>query len=189
MQNNSPSPTWLRSAIEYGPIIVFFAAYYLGGLFVATALIMVATAVALVASWVIERKVPMTPLFTAVIVGVFGGLTLWLQDETFIKLKPTIIQLLFAAILFFGYLTNRMFLMKVMGNVWKMDEQGWRILTQRCIGFFVIMAALNELVWRTQSTDFWVNFKVFGIMGLTMAFMMLQMPLLQKYGSNDEPEK
>ena len=150
---------------------------------------MVATAIALVLSWVIERKLPMVPLFTAVIVGVFGGLTLWLNDETFIKLKPTIIQLLFASILSFGYLTNRMFLMKIMGNAWKMDPQGWRILTQRFIAFFIVMAALNELVWRTQSTDIWVNFKVFGIMGLTMVFMMLQMPLLQKHANEDKPEE
>ena len=188
MQYTNTSPHWLRPAVEYGPIIVFLASYYFGGLFVATAAIMAATAVALVVSYVIERKLPMIPLFTALIVGIFGGLTLWLQDETFIKMKPTIIQTLFAMILAFGLLTKRFFLKNVMGNVWNMQDQGWRILTLRFIGFFIVMALLNEAVWRTQTTDFWVTFKAFGLMGLTMAFMISQMGLLKKFAIEDKAD-
>lgn len=179
MENRKPSPKWLKPAVEYGPLVIFFAAYYRGDLFDATAALMIATAIALAVSYLYERKIPMMPLFTAIIVGAFGGLTLWLQDEMFIKMKPTIIQCLFGLILVGGLAAKKLFLKAVMGNVWKMKDQAWRDLTVRFAGYFFAMAAINELVWRTQSTDFWVNFKVFGIMGITFLFIMSQMKFIQ----------
>ncbi len=187
MGTRQPSPTWLKPATEYGPIIVFFAAYYTGDLFTATMAIMIATAISLVVSYVFERKIPMMPLFTAVIVGIFGGLTLWLKDETFIKMKPTIIQCLFGLILLGGLAMEKLFLKSVMGKTWQMPAQAWRTLTQRFAAFFFTMAAVNELVWRTQSTDFWVNFKVFGIMGLTFVFVLSQMSFVQANAEQPKP--
>jgi len=175
------SPKWLKPSIEYGPIVVFFAAYYVGGLFAATAAIMAATAVALLVSYIYERKIPMMPLVTAIVVGVFGGLTLWLQDETFIKMKPTIIQALFGITLLGGLVAGKLFLKSVMGGVWPLPDPSWRKLTIRFSGYFFAMAMINELVWRTQSTDFWVNFKVFGIMGLTFVFILSQMKFIQAH--------
>ena len=188
MSENKTPPGWLRPTVEYGPIVIFFAAYYGTDLLVATAAIMGATVLALVISYVMERRVPMMPLITAVIVGVFGGLTLWLQDETFIKMKPTIIQAIFGSVLIGGLLAKRLFLKSLMGAAWHMTDQGWRVLTVRFGLFFFAMAALNETVWRTQTTDFWVNFKVFGLMGVTFAFILTQLPLLKKFALEDSPE-
>lgn len=180
------SPKWLKPSVEYGPILIFFAAYYVGGLFEATAAIMAATAVALVVSYIYERRIPMMPLVTAIVVGVFGGLTLWLQDETFIKMKPTIIQSLFGLTLLGGLVAGKLFLKSVMGGVWPLPDPAWRTLTIRFAGYFFAMAAINELVWRTQSTDFWVNFKVFGIMGLTFVFILSQMKFIQTHALEAE---
>ena len=178
-------PKWLSPTVDYGPLAVFFAAYYLGDLLTATAALMVATAVALALSLIVRRTVPMLPVITAVIVGVFGGLTLWLEDETFIKMKPTIIQVLFAAVLLGGLAFGRPLLKPLLGAALPpMDEAGWRQLTLRYGLFFLAMAALNEVVWRTQSTDFWVTFKVFGVMPLTFVFAALQYPLMVKYDAN-----
>jgi len=186
MSEIKQSPGWLRPAVEYGPIAAFFIAYYLADLFVATASIMVATALALTLSYIVERRIPMMPLITAGIVGIFGGLTLWLQDESFIKMKPTIIQAIFGTILIAGLLAKRLFLKTLMGAVWKITDEGWRVLTVRFSLYFFLMGALNEAVWRTQSTDVWVNFKVFGLMGLTFVFIMMQLPLLKRYGTEDD---
>jgi len=188
MSEIQKAPGWLRPTIEYGPIAVFFIAYYGGGLFVATASIMVATLVVLTISYIVERRIPMMPLITAVIVGVFGGLTLWLQDETFIKMKPTIIQAIFGTILIGGLLAKKLFLKSLMGSAWRITDQGWRVLTLRFALFFFTMAALNETVWRTQSTDFWVNFKVFGLMGVTFGFILTQLPLLKQFALEDSSE-
>ena len=176
----SPSG-WLRPSIEYGPIAIFFVAFNLADLFVATAAIMVATTLALALSYAVERRIPMMPLITAALVGIFGGLTLWLNDETFIKMKPTIIQAIFGSVLFVGLLANRLFLKSLMGSVWHMTDKGWKILTMRFSVFFYLSAILNEAIWRTQSTDFWVNFKVFGLTGLTIAFVLSQLPLLKRF--------
>ena len=181
------TPGWLRPVVEYGPIAAFFIAYYMADLFAATASIMTATALALGISYVVERRIPMMPLITAGIIGVFGGLTLWLQDETFIKIKPTIIQAIFGAILISGLLKKRLFLKSIMGAVWHITDEGWQILTVRFALFFFLMGALNEVVWRTQSTDVWVNFKVFGLMGLTIGFILTQLPLLKRYSIEISP--
>jgi len=174
-------PPWLRPLSDYGPIAVFFAAYVLSDLLWATGALMAATAVALALSLAIARRVPLMPLITAGVVGVFGGLTLALQDETFIKMKPTIVQVLFAAILLGGLAAERPLLKPLMGAAWSMDDQGWRKLTLRFALFFLAMAALNEIVWRTQSTDVWVSFKVFGILGLTFLFAVAQTPLMRRH--------
>lgn len=181
MHNPNYSHRWLRPLVDYGPLGAFFIAYYMGDLFIATTSIMVTTLVLLVLSYILERSIPLIPLATATIVGIFGGLTLWLNDETFIKMKPTIIQILFGSILVGGLLTNRLFFKSLMGSAWQMSEEGWRILTVRFSLFFFFSAILNEVIWRTQSTEFWVNFKVFGLMGLTFVFMLSQLRLLKRF--------
>lgn len=181
MSEVKQSPGWLRPLVEYGPIVAFFITYYMADLYAATASIMVATALALALSYIVERRIPMMPLITAGIVGVFGGLTLWLHDETFIKMKPTIIQAIFGTILIAGLLTKRLFLKSLLGSVWHMTDEGWHTLTVRYALFFFFLGALNEVVWRTQSTDVWVNFKIFGLMGLTFVFIMMQLPLIKRY--------
>ncbi len=175
----------LRPVVEYGPILIFFLAYYMADLFVATASIMIATVFALALSYVFDRHVPIMPLITAGIIGVFGGLTLWLQDETFIKMKPTIIQAIFGAVLISGLIVNRLFLKSLMGAAWQITDEGWRVLTVRFAIFFFFLAALNEVVWRTQSTEVWVNFKVFGLMSLTIIFILTQLSLLKRYSIKD----
>lgn len=178
----------MHAVIEYGPLAVFFAAYWIAGIFPATAAIMVATIVVLVISWVTERRIPKLPLVSGVLLMVFGGLTLWLQDETFLKMKPTIIYLLFAAVLTGAVALRKSPLKALLGHAMQLDDKGWSRLTLRFGGFFVIMAGLNELVWRTQSTDFWVSYKVFGSIGLMFLFFILQAPLIQRHQlSDDEP--
>ena len=176
-----PEPPWLKPAADYGPIAVFFLAYVLSDLLWATGALMAATAVALGMSLAVAQRVPLMPLITAGVVAVFGGLTLALQDETFIKMKPTIVQVLFAAILLGGLALGRPLLKPLMGAAWTMDEAGWRKLTFRFGLFFLAMAGLNEAVWRTQSTDVWVSFKVFGILGLTLVFALAQTPLMRRH--------
>ena len=181
----TPPPRWLKPAIDFGPLAVFFIAYVKWGLLTATAALLAATAAALTASLVLTHRVPMMPLVTAVIVGIFGGLTLWLNDETFIKMKPTIVHALFAVVLFGGLAVGRPLLKPLFGTAWRLDEAGWRRLTFRFACFFAAMAVLNEIVWRTQSTDFWVAFKVFGIIGLTLVFALTQTPLMMRHAAED----
>lgn len=171
----------LRAAVEYGPLGVFFVTFWIFGIFPATAAIMAATAVALAVAWTLERRLPMMPLITGVLIMIFGGLTLWLQDETFIKMKPTIIYLMFTAILFGGLALGRPLLKPVLGKSLRLDEPGWSRLTRRFALFFVVMAGLNEAVWRTQTTEFWVSYKVFGSIGLMFAFFISQAPLITRH--------
>lgn len=172
---------FIKLTVEAGPLILFFAANAWGGIFVATGVFMIAIIAALAVSWTFERKLPAVPLFTAGIVLVFGGLTLWLADETFIKLKPTILNGMFAAALLGGLLAGRSLLKPLFGPVFRLDEAGWRALTGRWALFFAAMAVLNEVVWRSVSTDMWVNIKVFGYLPLTFLFAIAQTPLIQRH--------
>ena len=176
-----------RFLIDIGPLAIFFIAYNQGDLMVATGAFMAATIVALAVSYAIERRIPKMPLVTAVIVMVFGGLTLWLADETFIKLKPTIVYSAFAILLLGGLATGRLLLKPLFEMAFKLRDEGWRILTLRWGVFFVAMAILNETVWRTMSTDTWVDLKVFGFLPLTLLFALSQVPLIRRT-MIEEPE-
>ena len=188
----------VKFALELGPLVVFFFANNrgeaiaeavpalgaLGGpLFVATALFMLATVVSLTVSWVMIRTLPIMPIVSGAVVVVFGTLTLWLQDEVFIKMKPTIVNGLFAAVLLGGLAFGKPLLGYVFDQAFKLDDEGWRKLTLRWGLFFVFLAVLNEVVWRFFSTDFWVAFKVWGTMPITIAFMLAQFPLLRRHAT------
>ncbi|MBN8971871.1 MAG: septation protein A [Rhizobiales bacterium] len=180
MDKKQPHPMF-KLATELGPLLIFFFANAKFNLFVATGAFMVAIVVALVASWMVTRHIPVMALVTGVIVLVFGTLTLVLHDETFIKVKPTIIYGLFAAVLGGGLLFGRSFIAILFDQMFNLTSEGWRKLTSRWALFFVAMALLNEVIWRTQTTDFWVAFKAFGVIPITMVFAMLQMPLIKRY--------
>ena len=180
MDKAQPHPLF-KLATELGPLLVFFVANAKANLFVATGAFMVAIVAAMIASYVVVRHVPMMAIVTAVIVLVFGTLTLVLHDETFIKIKPTIIYGLFAAILGGGLLFGRSFIAILFNQMFNLTPKGWRILTMRWALFFLGMAVLNEIIWRTQSTDFWVAFKAFGAVPLTMVFAISQMPVIKRY--------
>ena len=180
MDKKQPHPLF-KLATELGPLIVFFVANAKFHLFVATGAFMVAIVAAVIASYVVTRHVPLMALVTAVVVLVFGTLTLVLHDETFIKVKPTIIYALFAGVLGGGLLFGRSFIAIMFDQVFNLTPQGWRLLTLRGALFFGFMAVLNEVIWRTQSTDFWVAFKAFGVIPLTMLFAIAQMPLTRRY--------
>ena len=175
--------------LEAGPLLVFFGVNLKFGIMAATAAFMVVTAITVPLLWFTERKVPVMPLVTAAVVLLFGGLTLWLDNDMFIKLKPTIVSIVFTAVLVGGLMRGKTVLKIMMGGAFTLNESGWRQLTWRWIGFFLALALLNEAVWRTQSTDIWVSFKVFGIMPLTLLFALAQMPLiLRSQPPDDGPE-
>jgi intracellular septation protein len=180
MDKTQPHPLF-KLATEVGPLVVFFVANAKFHLFVATGAFMVAIVAAMIASYVVTRHVPLMALVTGIVVLLFGTLTLVLHDETFIKLKPTIIYSLFALVLGGGLLFGRSFIAIMFDQMFNLTPQGWRLLTMRWALFFAAMAVLNEVIWRTQSTDFWVNFKVFGVTPLTMVFAIAQMPLTRRY--------
>jgi len=171
--------------IDIGPLAVFFIFYTRSGLQASILPFMVATVIAVLFSYILEKKIPILPTVGAAIVLLFGGLTIYFDNEVFFKMKPTIINLLFAAILYVGMIINKPLLKYLLGAALKLEEAGWKVLTQRWIGFFIALAVLNEIVWRTQSTDIWVNFKVFGILPITFIFTMTQFPLIKKYQIED----
>ena len=171
--------------IDIGPLAVFFIFYTRSGLQASILPFMVATIIAVLFSYILEKKIPIMPTVGAAIVLLFGGLTIYFDNDVFFKMKPTIINVLFAVILYGGILINKLLLKYLLGAALKLEEAGWKILTQRWIGFFIALAVLNEIVWRTQSTDVWVNFKVFGILPITFIFTMTQFPLIKKYQIED----
>jgi len=171
----------LKLALDLGPLALFFFANSRYGIFAATATFMIAVLAALVVSYAMTRRLPIMPVVTAVIVVVFGGLTLILHDATFIKVKPTIIYGLFGAVLIGGLVFNKPLLGILFDSLFHLTEEGWRKLTLRWAIFFFALAVLNEIVWRNASTDMWVDFKVFVVVPLTFIFGALQVPLLRKY--------
>jgi intracellular septation protein len=180
---------YLKIALDIGPLLLFFVANSRLGIFGGTAVFMVAVVIALSISYAMTRHWPVMPVVSAVIVLVFGGLTLVLHDETFIKVKPTIIYALFGGALLVGYFFDKPLLEIVFDSVFHITDEGWRKLTLRWAAFFLFLAVLNEVVWRTQSTDFWVSAKLFGFMPLTFIFGALQVPLLMKYAVDPAPVK
>ena len=185
----STEPKWLKPATDFGPLAVFLIVYLSAGLMPATAALVIATVAALILSLTVAGRVPLMPLITAAIVVVFGGLSLIFADETFIKIKPTIIEGLFGLVLLVGYLLDKPLLKFVMGQVWNIDEATWRRLGLRFALFFFAMAALNEIIWRNFDTDTWVTFKVFGIIGCTFLFIMSQTPMIMRNTLPTEGDK
>ena len=179
-------PQLIKMALELGPLVVFFIANARADIFVATAWFMGAMVVSLALTWAILRRIAVMPLVTGVVVLVFGGLTLWLQDDTFIKMKPTITNSLFAAVLLGGLLFGQSLLKYVFGDVYKLRPEGWSKLTLNWGLFLVALAIINEILWRNFSTDIWVAFKVWGVMPLTVIFSLTQVSLLNKYAPASE---
>ena len=179
--------SFLKFITDFGPLFVFFTIYYKSGkdLKMAIPPFVIATIIALIAVWYIEKKVPMVPLIGGILITLFGGLTIYFDDPIFIYIKPTIINILFGLGLIFGkFFTNEPVLKKLMGNSVLLSDEGWEILNKRWIYFFFSLAILNELVWRTQSEEFWVNFKVWGMLPITFIFTAFQIPLIKKYSQN-----
>jgi intracellular septation protein len=176
----------LKLALDLGPLIVFFAVNARFGIFAATAVFMATIIAALAVSYALTRHIAIMPVVTAIVVLVFGTLTLVLHDETFIKLKPSIIYTLFGLTLLGGWLFDKPLLAIVFDAMFHLTEEGWRKLTLRWAAFFLVMAVVNEIVWRTQTTDFWVNFKLLGFTPLTFLFAAAQYRLLTRYAT-DQP--
>lgn len=171
----------IKLALEMGPLLAFFLTNWNAGIFWGTGVFMGVTVIALSVSRVMYGRIPLMPLVTGIFVLVFGALTLWLHDDLFIKLKPTIVNTLFSMILFGGLLFGVSLLKYLFGEILKLKEEGWRVLTLRWACFFLFLAVLNEFVWRYFSTDFWVAFKVFGLMPITFIFAIAQVGIIQKY--------
>ena len=176
----------VKFALELGPLALFFIVYGRLGIFAATGVLMAGVLVTLVVSYVMLRRIPIMPLVTAVIVLIFGSLTLVLHDETLIKIKPTALYILFGAALFVGLWLKKPLLKILFDGALHVTDEGWRKLTWRWAFFFLAIAVLNEIVWRTQTTDLWVKFKTFGFLPLTLLFALAQAPLIMKYETKDE---
>ena len=171
--------------IDIGPLAVFFVFYTRSDLKTAILPFMIATIIAVLFSYIVEKKIPIMPTVGAVIILIFGGLTIYFDNETFFKMKPTIINILFAGILYGGIILNKSLLRYLLGAALKLQDKGWDILTKRWIGFFIALAILNEIIWRTQTTDIWVSFKVFGILPITFIFTLAQFSIIKKYQIED----
>ena len=178
--------------IDIGPLAVFFIFYKMSDkessadkILEAVVPLIIATVIAVLVSYILEKKIPIMPTAGAVIVVVFGGLSWYFDNPVFIYYKPTIINLLFAGILFIGILLNKPLLKYLLSGAIKLEDEGWSILTKRWIGFFISLAILNEIIWRTQSTDLWVNFKVFGILPITFIFTLTQFSIIKKFQIKD----
>ncbi len=184
---------WRKFMLDFGPLLVFFIAFRFGdgeqAVFTATAAFMVAIVIAAVYSKIKLGHVSAMHKFTFVVVMVMGGLTLYLHDETFVKMKLTILNSIFAAILMFGLLTGRLYIKVIMELAFHLPDTAWRVLTRNYAIFFIAMAVVNEVIWRTQSTDFWVNFKTFGYTAVNFIFILAHMPMLMKHMPDEEPGK
>ena len=197
MSDAAKEPTGAsRLLIDLGPLLVFFAANYLAPVpgpakvFVATGAFMAAMIAAMLYSYARFRTISPLLWFSGIMVVVLGGLTIWLHDETFIKMKPTIYYLLVAGLLGFGLMTGRPLLKAVLGSAYPgLDEAGWTKLTRNWAIFFVVMAGLNEAVWRNSSTEFWIGFKIWGAIPLTFLFALANVPMLMKHGLTREEAK
>jgi intracellular septation protein len=176
----------LKFALELGPLALFFIVYGRLGIFAATGILMASVLVTLGVSYAMLRRIPIMPLVTAVIVLIFGSLTIVFHDETLIKIKPTALYILFGAALFVGLWLKKPLLKILFDGALHVTEEGWRKLTWRWAFFFLALAILNEIVWRTQTTDLWVKFKTFGFLPLTLLFALAQAPLIMKYETKDE---
>ncbi len=189
-QQNTPSDKQqlIKLALEMGPLLLFFVVNSLYGIFAGTTVLVVATIVSLVTSRIVLRRTPIMPLVGGSFILVFGILTLVFEDDTFIKIKPTIVNLLFAGALTTGLLLGRNWLKLLFESAFQLPDDIWRVLTWRWAAFFVLLAVLNELVWRTQTTDFWVAFKVWGILPITIVFSLTQLPLIMRHRTDQVPE-
>ncbi|MDB5543783.1 MAG: ispZ [Hyphomicrobiales bacterium] len=185
VRRRAQNPT-LKLVLEMGPLVLFFLTNWKFGIFPATGVLMAGVVAALIASWVLTRHLPIMPVVTAVAVVFFGALTFFFHDDLFIKLKPTIVNTIFGTVLLGGLALGRPLLPVVLDSVLQLKEEGWRKLTFRWGLFFFVLAIINEIVWRTQTTDFWVSFKALGIMPLTIVFALAQVPLIMKYELKDE---
>lgn len=171
----------IRLILDLGPLLAFFLAYRFHGLLAGTATLIICTLASLIVHYALEKRIAIMPLISGVAIATLGGLTLFLQDETFIKIKPTLVNLLFAAILLGGLLFKKPLFKYVLDGAIHLTDRGWYLLSLRWGLFFIGLALLNEFIWRHYPTDFWVNFKVFGMFTLTMAFTVAQVPLIKKY--------
>lgn len=178
----------VKILVEMGPLVAFFIGNWKAGIFWGTGIFMVASVVSLAISWSLTRKLAIVPLITAGFVAVFGALTLYMQSDLFIKVKVTLINALFGAILLGGVAFGRSYLKIVMGEAMRLSEPAWRTLTIRWGVFFIFLAGLNEAVWRSVSTDMWVNFKVFGLLPLTVVFALANAPFMARHMIEDEPK-
>lgn len=185
----APASSQLRRlAFDLGPLVVFFATYQLAGIYAATGTFMIAVLAALAAGYAIERRLSPVPIFTAVLVVIFGGLTLYLKNATFIKMKPTVLYAFFGLTLLGGLAYGRLFIKYAFATAFDLTEEGWRKLTYRWGFFFLVLAALNEIVWRTMPEADWVKFKVFGIIPLIALFALAQTPFVLRHEVKQESE-
>ena len=180
--------SFLKFITDFGPLLVFFFYYYNSdkNLKIAIPPFIIATIISLIIVWILEKKIPMVPLIGGILITFFGGLTIYFNNPVFIYIKPTIINILFGLALLFGkYFTNEPVLKKILGKSIILQDEGWNILSRRWIFFFFSIALLNEIVWRTQSEEFWVNFKVWGLLPITFIFTAFQVSLITKYKVNE----
>lgn len=179
----------IKLGLEMGPLLLFFVINTMYGIFAGTAVLVISTLISLIASRIILRRTPIMPLVGGSFILLFGGLTLVFEDDTFIKIKPTVVNLLFAAALTTSLLLRRNWIKLLLESAFTLPDDVWRTLTWRWAGFFVFLALLNEVVWRTQTTDFWVTFKVWGTLPITIAFTLTQLPLIMKHRTDLAPDK
>ncbi len=180
------NPQLRKLALDMGPLFIFFVAFEFAGIFVATGIFMAAALASVALGWHFEKKLSPIPLITAILVLVAGGLTLYLRNDVFIKMKPTGLYIIFGITLLGGLRFNRLFIKYVFGEAFDLTEKGWRGLTLRWGIFFLMLAAINEAVWRNTSTATWVSFKVWGITGLIFLFALAQTPFLLKHNADPE---